>query len=94
MLRHQHVGSRANQKFCAIGTRGPHRLLTSVSVKIALTNYTAEIHLKQNENIYYNMLVITVYSTIIITNKTSIQWTPGSQVNLNINKKFLVKNDY
>ena len=77
MLRHQHVGSRANQKFCAIGTRGPHRLLTSVSVKIALTNYTAEIHLKQNENIYHNtVLVITVSSTIIIT-KTNVNFRPG-----------------
>ena len=28
-------------------------------------------------------------------NKTSIQWTPGSQVYLNIKKKnFLVKNDF
>ena len=77
MLRHQHAGSRANQKFCAIGTRGPHRLLTSVSVKIALTNYTAEIHLKQNENIYYNtVLVMTVSSTIIIT-KTNVNFRPG-----------------
>ena len=40
------------------------------------------------------MKMAKIANELYIMNKTSIQWAPGSQVNLNKNKKFFVKNDF